>query len=109
MLVTAIFCGCQSLYKVEKFGDNKALEIFYKNNEVTMDQLNDDAYARLLDKLSDVDCPRMFETICLNMLQHHSLDITLTHSDTTSVSVEGMYNAETRGQPTKRTIKYVKP
>jgi transposase len=93
-LVTAILCGCRPLYKVERFWDNKALEVFYKNNEVTMDQLNDDAYARLLDKLSNVDCPRMFETICLNMLQHHSLDITLTHSDTTSVSVEGMYNAE---------------
>jgi transposase len=96
-LVTAILCGCRPLYKVERFWDNKALEIFYKNNEVTMDQLNDDAYARLLDKLSNVDCPRMFETICLNMLQHHSLDITLTHSDTTSVSVEGMYNAEASG------------
>jgi transposase len=90
-LVSAILCGCRPLYKVERFWDNKALEIFYKNNEITMDQLNDDAYARLLDKLSAVNCQRMFETVCLNMLQHHSLDITLTHSDTTSVSVEGMY------------------
>jgi transposase len=94
-LVAAILCGCRPLYKVERFWDNKALEIFYKNDEITMNQLNDDAYARMLDQLSKVDCPCMFETICLNMLQHHSLDITLTHSDTTSVSVEGMYNAET--------------
>jgi transposase len=96
-LVTAILCGCRPLYKVERFWDNKALEIFYKNDKISMDQLNDDAYARMLDKLSNVDCPRMFETICLNMLQHHSLDITLTHSDTTSVSVEGLYDTEAAG------------
>jgi transposase len=94
-LVTAILCGCRPLYKVEKFWDNKALSIFYKNDEINMDQINDDAYARMLDKLSAVDCQRMFETVCLNMLQYHSMEITLTHSDTTSVSVEGMYNTET--------------
>jgi transposase len=93
-LTTAILCGCRPLYKVERFWDDKALNIFYKDGEISLDQLNDDAYARLLDKLSAVDCQRLFETVCLNMLQHHSLDITLTHSDTTSVSVEGMYDVK---------------
>jgi transposase len=93
-LVAAILCGCRPLYKAERFWDNKALSIFYKNNEINMNQINDDAYARMLDKLSAVDCQRMFETVCLTMLQHHSMEITLTHSDTTSVSVEGMYNLE---------------
>jgi transposase len=93
-LVAAILCGCRPLYKVERFWENKAIEIFYKGENITAQQLHDDAYARLLDKLSSIDCRRMFETICLTMLQYHDLDIMLTHSDTTSISVEGLYELE---------------
>jgi transposase len=93
-LVAAILCGCRPLYKVERFWENKAIEVFYKNETITARQLHDDAYARMLDKLSTVDCRRMFETICLTMLQYHNLDIVLTHSDTTSISVEGVYELE---------------
>ncbi|MDR1481909.1 MAG: IS1634 family transposase [Synergistaceae bacterium] len=93
-LVAAIICGCRPLYKVEHFWEGKAIEIFYKEDGITSRQLHDDAYARMLDKLASVDCRRMFETVCLTMLQHHSLDIVLTHSDTTSVSVEGIYELE---------------
>jgi transposase len=93
-LTAAILCGCRPLYKVEHFWEGKAIEIFYKEDDITSRQLHDDAYARMLDKLASVDCRRIFETVCLTMLQHHSLDIVLTHSDTTSVSVEGIYEPE---------------
>jgi transposase len=93
-LTAAILCGCRPLYKVERFWEDKAIEIFYKEDGITSRQLHDDAYARMLDKLASVDCRRMFETVCLTMLQHHNLDILLTHSDTTSVSVEGVYESE---------------
>jgi transposase len=92
-LVTAILCGCRPLYKVERFWENKAVDIFYKKDGIDSTQLHDDAYARMLDKLSAIDCRRLFETVCLTMLQHHNLEIELTHSDTTSVSVEGMYES----------------
>lgn len=90
-LVSAVLCGCRPIYKVESFWENKAVEIFYPGENITATQLHDDAYARMLDKLAQTDCQRLFETVCLTMLQHHSLDIGLTHSDTTSVSVEGDY------------------
>jgi transposase len=93
-LTAAILCGCRPLYKVERFWESQTVEIFYKEDGITAGQLNDDAYARMLDKLASIDCQRMFETVCLTMLQHHSLDIVLTHSDTTSVSVEGIYESE---------------
>jgi transposase len=97
-LVASLLCGCRPLYKVERFWEDKAVEIFYKDEGITAQQLNDDAYARMLDQLSLVDCQNMFESVCLRMLQHHGLDIVLTHSDTTSVSVEGIYDVDQNGK-----------
>jgi transposase len=97
-LVAALLCGCRPLYKVEGFWEDKAVEIFYKGEGVTAQQLNDDAYARMLDQLSLVDCQNMFESVCLRMLQHHGLNVVLTHSDTTSVSVEGIYDVDQNGK-----------
>jgi len=105
-LAAAILCGCRPLYKVEHFWENKAIEAFYKDDNITAQQLNDDAYARMLDKLASIDCQRMFETICLNMLQYHNLDIVLTHNDTTSVSVEGIYTSEETVSPEGFNITY---
>jgi hypothetical protein len=68
-LTAAIICGCRPLYKVERFWENKAIENFYREDGITSQQLNDDAYARMLDKLASVDCRRMFETVCLTMLR----------------------------------------
>jgi len=105
-LTAAILCGCRPLYKVEHFWENKIVEMFYKDDNITAQQLHDDAYARMLDKLASIDCRRMFETICLTMLQHHNLDIVLTHSDTTSVSVEGFYEPEKEVTPEDFNITY---
>jgi transposase len=93
-LVSALLCGCRPIYKVESFWENnKFIELFYQNEGICCEQLNDDAYARMLDTLSLLDCRRLFESVCLNMLQYHGLDIVLTHSDTTSISVEGIYSS----------------
>jgi hypothetical protein len=50
---------------VKRLVEGKAVNIFYKEDDISARQLHDDAYARMLDKLSSVDCQRMFETICL--------------------------------------------
>jgi transposase len=93
-LVSALLCGCRPLYKIESFWENNEfIELFYQDDGICCGQLNDDAYARMLDTLSSQDCRRLFENVCLNMLQYHGLDIVLTHSDTTSVSVEGVYSS----------------
>jgi transposase len=97
-LVAALLCGCRPLYKVERFWqENKVADLFYKNDGTCGHQLNDDAYARMLDLLASLDCRRLFENVCLRMLQYHGLSITLAHSDTTSVSVEGIYAEDESG------------
>ena len=104
-LVAALLCGCRPLYKVERFWqENKVADLFYKNDGICGEQLNDDAYARMLDLLASLDCRRLFESICLRMLQYHGLDIVLTHSDTTSVSVEGIYATDESGTTTQEAV-----
>jgi len=104
-LVAALLCGCRPLYKVERFWqENKVADMFYKNDGICGNQLNDDAYARMLDLLASLDCRRLFENICLRMLQYHGLDIVLTHSDTTSVSVEGVYAVDESGTTSQETV-----
>jgi transposase len=104
-LVAALLCGCRPLYKVEHFWqENKVADLFYKNEGISGHQLNDDAYARMLDLLASLDCRRLFESICLQMLQYHGLDIILAHSDTTSVSVEGIYAVNENGTPSQETV-----
>lgn len=94
-LVSALLCGCRPIYKVERFFHrNRYVNIFYKNDKINHSQLNDDAYARMLDTISTLDGQLLFESTCLHMLQYHGLDITVTHSDTTSISVEGVYAPE---------------
>jgi transposase len=91
-LAAALLCGCRPLYKVEVFWqENRIVEQFYKDDGITAEQLNDDAYGRLLDRLSRIELKSLLEICCIQMLQYHGLDIVLTHSDTTSISVEGAY------------------
>jgi len=104
-LVAALLSGCRPLYKLEQFWqENKAADLFYKNDGICGHQLNDDAYARMLDRLSSLDCRRLVESVCLRMLQYHGLSIVLAHSDTTSVSVEGVYATDENGSPSQETI-----
>ena len=104
-LVAALLCGCRPLYKVERFWEeNKVADLFYKDDGITGHQLNDDAYARMLDLLASLDCRRLFEGICLRMLQYHELNITLAHSDTTSVSVEGIYAIDESGIASQSSV-----
>ena len=91
-LTAGLLCGCRPLYKIEIFWqENRFVEEFYKNDRIAAEQLNDDAYGRLLDRLSRIDLQSLLEICCIRMLKYHSLDILLAHSDTTSISVEGVY------------------
>ena len=109
-LIAAILCGCRPMYKVEHFYQRKNyIRVFYKGEtvngkQITWKQLNDDAYAGLLDQLSRANCVDLFETICLQMLQYHTLDITLLHCDTTSISVEGIYAIDETNSSTALSV-----
>lgn len=109
-LVAALLCGSRPIYKVEAFFEhNDFIELFYKDDGISWCQLNDDAYGRMLDTLSTLDLRKLYESICLNLLQYHSLDISLTHSDTTSVSVEGVYLPHQATSPEEGEANTIEP
>lgn len=63
--------------------------------DISWDQLNDDAYGRALDKLAEIDMEALVSQVALTMLAAHDLTINCVHLDSTSKSVQGLYEGET--------------
>jgi transposase len=60
--------------------------------------LNDDAIGRVLDRIYDYGTWKVFSEVCVEAFRHFSVDASVLHHDTTSVSVWGEY-APARGDP----------
>jgi transposase len=96
-LVVCIICGRKPLWRVEEFWAKQDLKLLFDGVDVTLDQLNDDAYGRALDKLSEVKMEELVNSCALQMITYHGLDISTIHLDTTSKSVQGAYDNEPHG------------
>jgi hypothetical protein len=90
-LIVCIFCGRKPLWRVEEFWAKQDLKLLFDGVDVTVDQLNDDAYGRALDKLSEVKMEELVNLCSLVMLTAHDLNISTIHLDTTTKSVQGAY------------------
>jgi transposase len=90
-LIVCIFCGRKPLWRVEEFWAKQDLKLLFNGVDVTVDQLNDDAYGRALDKLSEVKMEELVNLCSMVMLTAHDLNISTIHLDTTSKSVQGAY------------------
>jgi transposase len=97
-LIVSIIHARKPLWKLEEYWSKQKLEFMLSDSDITAEQLNDDAYGRALDKLTKVNMKEMISRVCLTMLQAHDLPIEILHFDTTSISVEGMYEQETEGE-----------
>ena len=93
-LIISIFCGRMPLWKVHQFWAEQDLSNLFPDVELSIDQLNEHAYGRALDKLAEVDLNKLISLVSLVMLDIHNLDISTVHLDTTSISVEGIYDVE---------------
>lgn len=94
VLVVTIMHRRQPLWKIEEYWRKQKLEFMLEDSGITVEQLNDDAFARALDKLQTVNMKELVSRICLNMLKAHNLTIESLHLDTTSISVEGLYEVD---------------
>ena len=94
ILIVTILRGKRPLWKIDEFWRKEKLDLMLEENGVTIEQLNDDAFGRALDKLQTVNMKEMVSNICLTMLKAHNIPIESLHFDTTSVSVEGVYESE---------------
>jgi transposase len=91
-LVICLICGRKPLWRVEQFWAKQDLNLLFEGVDVTLDQLNDDAYGRALDKLSEIKMEELVNNCALQMLSYHGLNISAIHLDTTSKSVQGAYD-----------------
>jgi hypothetical protein len=93
-LVACILCERKPLWKVEDFWRKQDMEHLFPEL-IDPSQLNDDAYGRALEKLSEVNMGLLISLVSLTMLKAHDLGISFIHLDTTSKSVQGVYEADT--------------
>ena len=89
-LVVCVLCNRKPLWKVEQFWAEQDMAQLFSEG-ICVNQLNDDAYGHALDKLAEVNMELIVSLISLAMLHAHNLGISFVHLDTTSKSVQGIY------------------
>lgn len=97
-LVAALLCGSRPLYHVGSFWEERGCDPYFSRHGVGLEQLNDDAYGYLLDRIAEGDGQGIVESVALRLLAAHDLDVKLVHVDTTSISVEGAFEMSEEGE-----------
>ena len=86
-LVINILVNHVPLYRLEAFYKNLDLPLLF-DEDVSAEDLNDDALARALDKLSLIDKPRLIHTVACRGIAVEDMQVDFVHADTTSLSVQ---------------------
>lgn len=89
-LVMNILCGRSPLYRVEEFFRTRDVTLLLGEG-MTAEMLNDDIIGRVLDRVYAYGTWKIFSEICVQAFQDFSVDCSVVHQDTTSVSVWGEY------------------
>ena len=97
ILIVTILRERRPLWKIQEYWQQQKYDLLLGGSGVTLEQLNDDAFGRALDKLQTADMKELVSRVCLVMLQAHDISIKSLHLDTTSISVEGAYEEENEG------------
>ena len=108
-LVSALLCGCRALYSMRSFWEKAECTAWFGSNKISPEQLNDDVYARLLDRLAESNMRGIVETVALRLRNAHGINVSTVHFDTTSVSVQGDYEEteEERGEENEDELESV--
>ncbi|MEW6522197.1 MAG: IS1634 family transposase [Bacillota bacterium] len=89
-MIVNILMGRKPLYRLhEFFEDVDVSKIFDPGIEA--DDWTDDAMARALDKLAAAGPEKVYGAVALAAASREGVDLSVLHADTTSVSVQGVY------------------
>jgi len=94
-LIICILYDRKPLWKVCEFWQNQDLTHLFPDDNIQSEWLNDDAYGHALDKVAEVNMELVISLVCLVLLEAHNVGIDRVHLDTTSKSVQGIYNGAT--------------
>jgi len=85
-LVMNVLCGRAPLYRVEEFYGTRDVELLFGHG-LTAQRFNDDVLGRVLDRIYEYGTWKLFSEICLVAFRNFTVDCSVGHHDTTSVSV----------------------
>jgi transposase len=80
-----------------QFFENKALQVLI-GEHVTSDQFNRHKIGRVLDRIGDYGCEKLFGIVALEACRRESVDMRFGHGDTTSYSLTGDYDSDSDTQ-----------
>jgi transposase len=89
-LVMNVLSGRSPLYRVEEFFRTHDVALLL-GSDMTAEMLNDDAIGRVLDRIYEYGTWKIFSEVCVQAFRNFSVDASVVHHDTTSVSVWGEY------------------
>jgi transposase len=100
-LILDTLSGRSPLYRLERSFEGMDLELLL-GVDVPSSKLNDDAVGRVLDRVWEAGTGKVLTAVALRAVKMFSLDTSLVHHDTTSVTVYGdydLYADPDHGQP----------
>lgn len=89
-LVMNVLSGRSPLYRVEEFFRTRDAALLL-GQDITAEMLNDDAIGRVLDRIYAYGTWKIFSAVCIRAFRRFSVECSVIHHDTTSVSVWGTY------------------
>jgi transposase len=93
MIMNGLGFVSRPLMLTPQFFENKALEVLVKEG-VKAEHFNRHKIGRVLDRIGDYGCEKLFGIIALEACRRENVDMKFGHSDTTSHSVTGDYDSE---------------
>jgi len=97
MIINGLGFVSRPLMLTPQFFENKALAVLI-GNDVTPDQFNRHKIGRVLDRIGDYGCEKLFGIIALEACRRENVDMRFGHSDTTSHSLTGEYDSDSDTQ-----------
>lgn len=94
MIMNGLGFVSRPLMLTPQFFENKALDVLVKN-DVAANHFNRHKIGRVLDRIGEYGCEKLFSTIAMETCIREKVDMTYGHNDTTSHSLTGDYDSDT--------------
>jgi len=92
-IIINMFCGRKPLYRLHEGYEYLDTENLFGAG-VHPEDLKDYSIARALDKVSEANARKVFSSIAMQVVADENISIKTLHADTTSISVEGIYETD---------------
>lgn len=93
MILNGLGFVSRPLMLTPQFFENKPLNLLIRDG-VKSEHFNRHKIGRVLDRISDYGCEKLFSIVALNACSRESVDMKFGHSDTTSHSLTGEYESD---------------